>query len=696
MIRRLPSIVPASIGALIIMTFVFAIGRPSVFTDTRDYMINGARFYQALHRTFLGEKPPVPKTPDQQQAWQKLKWQMHFDHSNAGARSPYYGILLYTLAHRGTLWLLSIVQSLCCTWLMFLLWRSIAAEAPGWTYYAMMAALALTTSLPWFASFAMPDIFAAVLIMAAALLLFYQRELGRWEKVGVIALLGASATFHGSHMLLTLALTVVALVIGRSMKADTRTLRTYLRISAAVVVTAVVAQAVYAEAIKLHTGDEFRRPPFLMARLVADGPGRAYLRHSCAEGAPWAICPYRNEALDDSDHILWSALPGVGVFNRANYETRVAMEKQETDFVIGTLVFDPIGQFAASMRNWGLQLVTFYVEDPLRRPWAFLTHNYWGKTNLVGLMRGVGECGKVGELCQPKVEIGDLEIVDNIFAGLALIGLVAALVHPRGFVGALRERRFRWSDPMARASAACLFITAAIIINAGLCGTIAGVFARYQARVAWLLPAEALLLGTALVPAAGWRRVRLAGADNLDALWGRLEPVFGGAALSLARLRRRAVDRAAALLRQVDPSLLRFGVVGCIGFVVDFAVLQLLVSAAGVDPKLAQVPAFGVAVTVTWALNRAWTFNAAGRDSRVRQAALYLGVQCVGAGTNYVVFTGLLLIVPDLRNWLVIPLGIGAVVAMCLTFLGSKYLAFRERRPLNAEASTAVADTPAA
>jgi putative flippase GtrA len=680
------------------MTFVLAIGRPNVFTDTRDYMINGARFYQALHRTFLGEKPPAPKTPEEQQAWQKLKWQMHFDHSNAGARSPYYGILLYTLAHRGTLWLLSAVQALCCAWLVFLLWRQVAAEAPGWTYYALMAALALTTSLPWVASFAMPDIFAAVLIMAATLLLFYRKELSRWEQVGVVALLGASTAFHGSHVLLTMALAAVAVAIGRVMKADKRTVQTFVRISAAAVVTAVVAQAVYAEAIKLHTGDEFRRPPFLMARVIADGPGRAYLRHSCAEGAAWAICPFRNEALDDSDHILWSALPGVGVFNRSDYETRVAMEKQETDFVIGTLVYDPIGQFAAAMKNWGLQLVSFYVDDPLRRPWAFITHNYWGHTNLVDLLRGVGECGKTGELCQPKVEIGDLELADNTFAALALIGLILALVHPRGLRGVLLQRRFRWSDPMARASAACLFITAAIIANAGVCGMIAGVFARYQSRVVWLLPAEALLLGMALVPAASWRSVRLAGADNLDLVWGRLQPAFARLALATARLRRRALGAATAQLGQLDASLIRFGVVGCIGFVVDFTVLRLLVSAAAVNPILAQVPAFGVAVIVTWMLNRVWTFDAVGRDSRLRQAALYLGVQCVGAATNFVVYTALLLIEPVLKNWLVIPLGIGAVVAMGLTFLGSKYLAFRDRRPLTAEAVTdaAVADTPTA
>lgn len=693
MIRRLPSLLPAALGALIIMTFVLAVGRPNVFTDTRDYMINGARFYQALRRTFLHEKPPAPKTPEEQQAWQKLKWQMHFDHTNAGARSPYYGIFLYTLAHRGTLWLLTAVQCLICAWLMFLLWRQIATEAPGWTYFALMAALALTTSLPWVASFAMPDIFAAVLVMALTLLMFYRRELSLWEKAGVIGLIAASASFHGSHALLTLALTAVGILLGRLLKADRKALIVYGRIAAACAVTGVVACAAYAEAIKLHTGDEFRRPPFLTARLLADGPGRAYLRHSCAEGAAWVICPFRNEALDDSDHILWSALPGVGVFNRSDYDTRLAMEKQETDFVIATIAYDPIGQFAASMRNWGMQLVSFYVDDPLRRPWAFMVHKYWGKTNLVDLLRGVGECGKVGELCEPKVDITALEIVDNTFAGIALTGLILVLCQRSSLLGALRERRFRWSDPSSRAAAACLFITAAIILNAGICGTIAGVFARYQSRVAWLLPAEAMLLALSLAPAAAWQKLRLAGADNVDAAWARLQPAYGSFALATARLRRRSLAAVTARLGRIDPALLRFGVVGCVGFVVDAAILQLLAHGAHVDAIPAQVPAFGVAVVVTWMLNRVWTFRATGRTGRVRQAALYLGVQCAGAATNFVVYSSLLLIDPDLNNWLVVPLAIGAVVAMGLTFLGSKHLAFRERRPLAAEAA---ADTPAA
>ncbi len=500
--------------------------------------------------------------------------------------------------------------------------------------------------------------------------------------------------------MLILALAPVGFLIGTWLKADRPQLRTYVRIAVGAVVIAIAANSIYAAAVRLKTGDPLRRPPFLMARVMADGPGRAYLRHSCAQGATWVVCPFRNLPLDDSDQILWSAKPENGVFNRSGYEDRVLMEKQETDFVIDTFLYDPIGQFAASMRNWGLQLVNFYVDDPLRRPLVFIVHNYWGHTNLVGLLRGVGPCGQSGELCEPRVQISDLEILDNTLVGACLLGLIAALCQRRALLGAVQGRRLSWDDPLSRASAVCLFITAAIVINAGVCGAIAGVFARYQSRVVWLLPAETMLLALALVPARSWAQLKTSvGLDSVDLAWGRLTPTVHAAALEAARFRRRTLARAfqlkAGALERIDPALLRFGVVGVVGFVVDATILNLLVHGAGLNDLLAQLPAFGVAVVITWLLNRAWTFRSSKSDSRVRQAALYFGVQCAGAAANFAVYSSALYLDPALERWLVVPLAFGAVAGLCLTFLGSKYLAFRQV-PSMGSGAAAVADTPAA
>jgi putative flippase GtrA len=683
MIRRLPSLVPALFGALIIMTFVAAVGRPNVFTDTRDYMIHGARFYQALRRTFLNEKEPVPVTAEQKQAAELLKWHKHFDHSNVGARSPYYGIFLYTLAHRGTLWLLASVQALACAWMIFLLWRSMAAEAPGWTYYALMAALSLGTSLPWVASFAMPDIFAAVLVIGAALLLFYRTELTRWEKPAVCVIVGATLAFHGSHPLLLIAMVVVGVAMARLMKAPKSAIRGYVQIAGIGVVSAVVALFVYAEAIYLHTGDHLRRPPFMMALVISDGPGRTYLRESCAKGAPWVICPFRNLPLKNSDQILWSSQPATGVFNRMNYEDRVAMEQQETEFVVATFFHHPVAQTIASLKDWGQQLTEFYVDDPLRRPMAFMLHKYWGKTNLVDLMRAVGPCGKWGELCEPKVRISELEAVDTPIVVISILGLIAALCQRSTLLGAIRRRSFRWDEPMSRATAACLFIATAVVLNAGICGMIAGPFARYQARVIWLVPAETLLLAMALVPHAAWARLKTkAGFDNLDVAWGRLQPVM-----------REMKSR---LLKRLDPEFIRFVVVGGLGFVMDTGGLQVFLR-LGLGYYTGRIPSFLIACAVTWVINRLWTFKSGRQTSKTRSAALYLGVQCVGWATNLVIYGLGLYLLPGLKQWplIMLPLALGAGGGMVVNFLGSKHLAFRTRAPMAAK-SAAVADTPAA
>ncbi len=686
---------------MIVLTAVLAVGRPSVFTDTRDYLIHGARFYQAVRRTFLGEKEPAPRTPEEQRAWQRLQWQMHFDHSNTGARSPYYGIVLYSLAHRGTLWLLTAVQALCCTWLLLLLWRAMAPAAPAWTYYAMMAALAATTSLPWVASFAMPDIFAAVLIMAATLLLLYRDRLERWEKGGVWLLLFAAVLFHGSHSVLMLVLLAVGLGLGRLLKADPESLRRFAVMSFAALALAALASMTYSAAIQAKTGDEFRRPPFLLARVLADGPGRNYLRASCPKGAAWVICRFRNLPLDTEDHILWSAEPEFGVFNRSNYEDRVAMEKQEFAFVVATVAYDPLGEAVAALKNWGVELFSVWVDDPLRRPMVFLKHDYWGHTNLVGLIRGVGDCGKMGELCQPKVSVEALAVVEEPVLVLSLIALAVAFVR-RGGLRAFARDTFRWEEPSGRATAAALLIGLAIVLNAGVCGVLAGPFPRYQARVVWLLPAEAVLLSLSLIPAEAWarRRTRM-GADALDALWGRLGQGIGPAAglpgRAWAWLRARlpeswrpAADRFAA---KVDPAFLCFAMVGVAGFLTDTAVLYVMTLGLGLNPFTSRFVSFPAAVAVTWVLNRRWTFkDAAAAGTGLRQAAVYFGVQCAGFAANFLVYSAVLICFDVPRPWLVIPLAFGAVTGLCLTFVGSKHLAFKGR-PLSP--AKPIADTSA-
>jgi putative flippase GtrA len=120
--------------------------------------------------------------------------------------------------------------------------------------------------------------------------------------------------------------------------------------------------------------------------------------------------------------------------------------------------------------------------------------------------------------------------------------------------------------------------------------------------------------------------------------------------------------------------LVRFGVVGGIGFVVNLAVYALFVHSVGVDYHVASVIAWLVAVVNNFVLNRHWTFDA--REGRAHfQAIRFLLVSLVA-----LVFSQLLLtIFVEWAGIAKVPAQALAVgLAMPLNFLGNKLWSFRE------------------
>ncbi len=269
---------------------------------------------------------------------------------------------------------------------------------------------------------------------------------------------------------------------------------------------AILASQAYAVAIKLRTGDELGRPPFLTARVLADGPGREYLRHACAIGEKLTLCPVRNAPLADTEEILWSDDPAKGIFNSADYHARVRLEHEERGFVLHALAYDPLGEVAAAFRNWGRQLVTVGYDEPLRDPAYYLSDEYWKTTTLKPLLLREKPCDPEVGTCilhLPAVLMGEVD------AGVALLALgwlatmlgkdalqrsPSANVRPQDEA---IERAADWRDPTLRTRAAVILMVLAVALNAAVCGILSGPFARYEARVLWLIPAAALLLWAA-------------------------------------------------------------------------------------------------------------------------------------------------------------------------------------------------------
>ncbi|MFI4992887.1 MAG: GtrA family protein [Solirubrobacterales bacterium] len=119
--------------------------------------------------------------------------------------------------------------------------------------------------------------------------------------------------------------------------------------------------------------------------------------------------------------------------------------------------------------------------------------------------------------------------------------------------------------------------------------------------------------------------------------------------------------------------LVRFGLVGGVGFAVNLAVYSLFVHPVGVDYRVASVVAWLVAVINNFVLNRHWTFDA--RAGRAHfQALRFLVVSLVAEGCSLLLLT---LFVEGVGIAKIPAQALAVAASMPLNFLGNKLWSFR-------------------
>lgn len=122
--------------------------------------------------------------------------------------------------------------------------------------------------------------------------------------------------------------------------------------------------------------------------------------------------------------------------------------------------------------------------------------------------------------------------------------------------------------------------------------------------------------------------------------------------------------------------LVRFGLVGGVGFVINLAVYTLCVHGLSIDYHFAAVIAWLVAVANNFLLNRHWTFDAG--DGRAHfQAIRFLVVSLVALVASQLLLTLLV----ELGGVAKVPAQALAVAgSMPLNFVGNKLWSFRSER----------------
>jgi putative flippase GtrA len=120
---------------------------------------------------------------------------------------------------------------------------------------------------------------------------------------------------------------------------------------------------------------------------------------------------------------------------------------------------------------------------------------------------------------------------------------------------------------------------------------------------------------------------------------------------------------------------LMFGAVGTVGFLADTATVYALRSWIGLYG--AGAVAYGVAASITWVLNRQWTFRGIGSGPAHQQWARFLVVNLGGFVLNRGTYAILITFVPLCEAEPVYAVAGGAIAGMFLNFSLNRTIVFR-------------------
>lgn len=395
------------------------------------------------------------------------------------ARPVFYTAFLFPFHWRLWLWPAIFAQSLIVAHLVYLVLRTTCgAPRPG-AYLGTVGVLAACSSLPWFASMIMPDIFAGVVVLGLFLLGVMGERLGRLERWYVAALTAGAIACHLSHLAIAagLVLVIVALKATQGDRAQFRPAP--LALLFAPVVLAVVAHLGVNGFARHGFSLSPASPIFMLARMIGDGSAQAYLRQHCPERS-YVLCEHLDELPEDADRFLWDS---DGVFQRAGGP---ALREEAREIVAGVLAAHP---------SWHLQRAG---SDALRQFFVFQDGDWLGIDDPAGHV--------IGRYIRHFFPADYPSYIASRQATDRLPTVAITLWHAFFTVVGLTASAFLFLEFARRGerdmTALFVIMVAALIGNALVTGGISGVQGRYQSRIVWLV---------VLYAALGWHYLYLCG-----------------------------------------------------------------------------------------------------------------------------------------------------------------------------------------
>ncbi len=474
-------------------------GRPFLFFDSEHYFLIGRAIWAAL-QGLLGLAPALPDGPISAAAEETARALDEDGEGGlaviAGGRSPVYAVLLHGLTVTAGLWSVALFQAGICAWLIVRTCDLAFGQRRARATLAVIAGLTGLTPLGFHVGFLMPDIFAGIGILALLLLAFDARA-PRGERLVHTGLVAFSLTMHTTILLLAagvfalLLLTLAWRPLAEAVLPGSRTL------SALALAAALGVQVGYPLAAEHATGSRPEAPPFLTARVIADGPGARHLSETCTgRASPHAACAFADRAYADHNDVLWGAAGTTPNFAGLDRSTQAAIQAEELTFVRQVVATHLAAQATASAANAMAQFVAVGIEELHQGAARMRLDPAWSDSAILDHAPGLRACRADPSACRPETAAGTwwngLILAATLTGTLAFYVRLAACFLPAGLPGHAPRLRLPGALPAGPRGTrlACLLVVLALVLiaNAALCGILSGVHDRYQARLAWLAP----------------------------------------------------------------------------------------------------------------------------------------------------------------------------------------------------------------
>ena len=384
---------------------------------------------------------------------------------------PYiYGPFLHAFHWHISLWGPVIAQGLILSHLLWLTQRVLRGDATPLWHIGLCAFTALATSAPFSTALLMPDIFAPIVVLGLFLLGFGGAALTRLERGYLVVLVALGIAAHLAHLPLALGLCGIALLL--------RLWRYPVRIFAMVLPVVIAVAALFVTNAIGH-GRVALSPygsVFLLARLQEDGPATAVLKARCPD-AGWYLCGFTDRLPMPANDFLWAPESPVNrdAAGKPRFLGGMMLAPEAGQIVAETLRTDPLGVARAMAGNMLVQLGSFGIGDTLDE-----AHFTVAVRPRIEQGFSPRELAAFDEARQAQGVLKDALMPLN-----PLHLLVVLLALPMLGSAAWRGQGL--------ALALTLFLLAAVLGNALICGGLSAPHPRYGARIMWLVPVAALL-----------------------------------------------------------------------------------------------------------------------------------------------------------------------------------------------------------